>query len=303
MLAGFQPSEQSDPKQLGTPAPPPKHSVRLAPLPPSDADNCRPLFFEPAIIFVGSDELAGVLDTQTATAAECCRQCAAASACTHWTWLADGACQLKRGSTSPSRPPLDVTVVSGRVPVGLRADRLAAPLDANTSARVSARFGISVQSAAAPEGSIPWDGGEVPNGTAFYFDPTLAGADPALLLGLGIDPALIPAIRGAEPNDTGPPQFVPGPGEDMTAGQWAALAAAQRLAGGPPGWAPSPLPTCRWEAEDAPALEAGLVRCGRPTRQPPSALPARPQSSPQLPTPSLGPARPPPEPCTLRGGR
>ena len=234
--------------------------VRLAPLSLADADHCKPFFFEPAVLFFSKDELAGALDTQTATAAECCRQCAEASACTHWTWLTSGTCQLKRGSIDANSLPWERSVVSGRVPVGLRADRLAAPLDAKTSARVAA------QQSPSSDHSIS---------EAVLLDPTLVGADPALLLGLGVDPALIPALGGGELNDLGAQiREFEGNGTAEQGNRTAEQATGSAVADVGGSEAPAPaLPPCRWEPEDAPALEAGLARCGRPARQPPSALP------------------------------
>ena len=237
-----------DRKILDVKEPPMRH-VRLAPLSLADADHCKPFFFEPAVLFFNDDELAGALDTQTVTAVECCRQCVEASACTHWTWLTSGTCQLKRGSIDANSLPWERSVVSGRMPVGLRADRLAAPLDANISALI-----------AALESPVPQK--HVPNDV--LHDSTLVGADQAL--------------QGRGLNGTGPQiQSRPGPERSIAAEQGyrtaeQAKGSAVAEVGGGEAWAPA-LPPCRWEAEDAPALEAGLARCGR---APPSTHTARP---------------------------
>ena len=201
-------------------------------------DTCQPTYFEANVIFHGNEQLRSVLDFQAENAAECCRKCAAVAACTHWTLYSGGTCQLQRGNLASisgndgSEVLPGMTTVSGRMVPGVRADRLAAPLDAETAALIP------------PPPPPPNASG----GAVLYLDPFILLAQPELMRSLGIDPALLREPAELLASVQGGAARVPA--ESGGHGDLAGLDSAR----GPR------LPRCEWEPEDAPALESGLVR-------------------------------------------
>jgi hypothetical protein len=95
----------------------------------TSADNgCQAKLFEPQISYQGIDTLAGTLDRPAGDAAACCRACLGSPPCTHWTWF-DNGCSLKHGQLAPITMPPEV--ISGRVPLDVRIERLRVPPDPN----------------------------------------------------------------------------------------------------------------------------------------------------------------------------
>ena len=212
------------PPSLSTPLLLSRH-VRLAPLPELSQNTCQLAFFEPEVSFHGFNHVGSVLDSQTPDAVECCRRCATAAACTHWTWMEGGKCQLKRGDLVPG-PGLPGTV-SGSATPGERADRLAAPLDPETAALLSDHE-LHLGSPPTAEGSPA------------FLDPVLLLSQPDLMRSFGMDPALFPHSdllpKQGDPRWLSRPSSFPNPGSQQQ-------------------------PHCEWETEDATALKAGLFRC------------------------------------------
>jgi hypothetical protein len=99
--------------------------VRLAPH-LLGRNDCYPLLFEPQIFYLGVDDLHGQFDQQSENPDACCQWCTVVESCTHWTWYA-GRCQIQRGRLSAQPIEYLSGIVSGRVALDRRVDRLAPP--------------------------------------------------------------------------------------------------------------------------------------------------------------------------------
>ena len=94
------------------------------------ADSCQARLFEPQVSYQGVDTLAGSLDRPAGDAAACCRACVSSPPCTHWTWYENG-CSLKHGQLAPITMQWAADVISGRVPLDVRIERLRVPPNPN----------------------------------------------------------------------------------------------------------------------------------------------------------------------------
>jgi hypothetical protein len=89
----------------------------------AEAADCLPKLFEPQVSYRGWDTLVGALDRPAVDAAACCHACISSPPCTHWTWLQNG-CSIKHGHLSPAKLHWAPDVISGRVPLNIRVERL-----------------------------------------------------------------------------------------------------------------------------------------------------------------------------------
>jgi hypothetical protein len=92
--------------------------------------SCHPRNYEDGVSFYGLDLLAGELDRPASSAEECCKQCVESPRCTHWSWL-QGGCALKNGRLVPIRSPWQKEIISARVALDLRSERLVDPQQSN----------------------------------------------------------------------------------------------------------------------------------------------------------------------------
>ena len=104
--------------------------------------TCASHHFLPGVFFNGADALAGVLDGEAASATECCIRCVATDVCTHWTWLVEGACQLKSGDLRQALTPLGSAPVSGEVESEARARWIANAADLSAADNAELDFPI-----------------------------------------------------------------------------------------------------------------------------------------------------------------